>query len=118
MSASTRRSWREKREARKAQRARDRYDDYWDWLWLARLSLTPSQIRKAERRLAELRALRDGSIHRTAEETLSRVIAARSKHPACDVHDDDDAVTCGWKRTVMDIDAALAGVVGQEGEPR
>lgn len=45
----------------------------------------------------------------TAEDVLRRVIAARLKHPECDVHA-DDAVTCGWKRVVLDIDAALKAV--------
>lgn len=26
----------------------------------------------------------------------------------CDVHDDDDPITCGWKRTVISVRAALA----------
>ncbi|MGX9349209.1 hypothetical protein [Microbacterium sp. KNMS] len=42
---------------------------------------------------------------------LERVREARSNHPACDVHPDGDVVVCGWKRAVLDIDAALG--VGQ-----
>lgn len=42
-----------------------------------------------------------------AEETIAAVRAARANHPECDVHDADDPVTCGWKRAVQDIDAAL-----------
>jgi hypothetical protein len=43
-----------------------------------------------------------------AEATIAKVKQARGNHPACDVHPDDDPVTCGWKRAVLDIDAALA----------
>jgi hypothetical protein len=38
---------------------------------------------------------------------LERVRAARSNHPECDVHKNDDPVTCGWKRAVQDIDKVL-----------
>jgi hypothetical protein len=39
---------------------------------------------------------------------IERVKAARSDHPTCTVHNAGDPVTCGWKRAVLDIDAALA----------
>jgi hypothetical protein len=39
--------------------------------------------------------------------TLEAVRAARSNHPECDVHKEDDPVTCGWKRAVQEIDRAL-----------
>lgn len=38
---------------------------------------------------------------------LDKVRAARAGHPKCDVHTGGDAVGCGWKRAVADIDAAL-----------
>ena len=39
---------------------------------------------------------------------IERVKSARSDHPQCDVHDNDDPISCGWKRAVLDIDRALA----------
>lgn len=39
---------------------------------------------------------------------VDNVRHARSNHPECDRHPDDDPVSCGWKRVVLDIDAALA----------
>ena len=42
-----------------------------------------------------------------AQAALERVREARSNHPECDRHDESDPVTCGWKRTVQDIDLAL-----------
>jgi hypothetical protein len=41
---------------------------------------------------------------------IERVKAARSDHPTCTVHDAGDPITCGWKRAVLDIDAALAEI--------
>jgi len=43
-----------------------------------------------------------------AQATIERIRMARSDHPACDVHDDGDVVSCGWKRAVVDIDAILS----------
>lgn len=40
--------------------------------------------------------------------TLDKVRAARSNHPECDKHDDEDVVKCGWKNAVLDIDKALS----------
>lgn len=39
--------------------------------------------------------------------TIERIKVARSNHPVCELHEGDGAVVCGWKRTVLDIDAAL-----------
>lgn len=39
--------------------------------------------------------------------TVERIKVARSNHPACELHEGDGAVVCGWKRTVLDIDVAL-----------
>lgn len=36
-----------------------------------------------------------------------RVRKALAGHPSCDVHPDDDPITCGWKRVVADITHAL-----------
>jgi hypothetical protein len=38
---------------------------------------------------------------------LDRVRAARAEHPKCDIHYGGDPVKCGWKRVVLDVDAAL-----------
>ena len=40
---------------------------------------------------------------------LDKVRAALANHPRCDRHDDDDPVTCGWRRAVEDVQAALDG---------
>ncbi|QOH59849.1 hypothetical protein [Rhodococcus rhodochrous] len=42
-------------------------------------------------------------------DTLDRVRTALDRHPACDIHPDDDPVTCGWKRAVADARRALNG---------
>jgi hypothetical protein len=42
--------------------------------------------------------------------SLAAVREARSGHPECDVHPEGDPVSCGWKRAVLDIDAALSAV--------
>lgn len=39
--------------------------------------------------------------------TLAPIRAALADHPRCDIHPDDDPITCGWKRAVFDIQAAL-----------
>lgn len=36
-----------------------------------------------------------------------RIRKALNGHPTCDVHPDDDPITCGWKRVVADITHAL-----------
>lgn len=45
---------------------------------------------------------------------LERVKAARAFAPECDKYDDDSPITCGWKRTVQSIDAALETGAGDE----
>lgn len=40
-------------------------------------------------------------------EALAPIRAALANHPACDIYPDDDPVTCGWKRAVADVQAAL-----------
>lgn len=44
---------------------------------------------------------------RQALAAVERIRESRSNHPECDKHDEADPVTCGWKRTVQDIDKAL-----------
>jgi hypothetical protein len=41
------------------------------------------------------------------EQTLAPIRAALGGHPVCDVHPDDDPVSCGWKRAVADVRRAL-----------
>lgn len=55
-------TWREKRRARKIRRLRDERNDYWHWLWYARLGMSPSRVRKAEERLAKLDARLDAAL--------------------------------------------------------
>lgn len=45
--------------------------------------------------------------HFETEQILERIKAALANHPQCDVHDDDDPITCGWKAAVRDITKAL-----------
>lgn len=47
-------TWRERSRARKIQRLRDEHNDYFHWLWYARLGMSPSRVRKAEDRLERL----------------------------------------------------------------
>ncbi|WNT44382.1 hypothetical protein SEA_MABODAMACA_66 [Microbacterium phage Mabodamaca] len=39
---------------------------------------------------------------------LAAIVAARGGHPACDVEDADDPISCGWKLAIQGIDRALA----------
>ena len=57
--------------------------------------------------------LRTADALEAATTNLDRVREARGNHPKCDRHDDEDAVSCGWKSAVLNIDAALT-----EGERR
>lgn len=45
--------------------------------------------------------------HFETEQIIEKIKIARSNHPECDKHDENDPVTCGWKRAVQDIDAAM-----------
>lgn len=48
-----------------------------------------------------------------AEATIQRMRAAMADHPrACEAHPEDDPISCGWKRAVLDVQTALDG-----GEP-
>ena len=49
-------------------------------------------------------AARDAEVR---EQTLAPIRAALDGHPVCDVHPDDDPVSCGWKRAVADVRRAL-----------
>lgn len=64
--------------------------------WKARALGAERLKRDAESRLAQ------------AEAVIAKIREARGNHPVCDVHPDDEPVSCGWKRAVLDIDAALA----------
>lgn len=46
-----------------------------------------------------------------AEETIAAIRVARANHPECDKV--PDGISCGWKRAVQGIDAALAGHKGE-----
>ena len=53
-------------------------------------------------RIASAQAERDEALA-----IIAGVKESRSNHPACDVHKDDDPISCGWKRAVVGIDRAL-----------
>lgn len=38
---------------------------------------------------------------------VDRVRAALARHPRCDIHPDDDVISCGWKLAVADVQRAL-----------
>ena len=53
---------------------------------------------------------------RKALSVIERIKAARADHPVCKEHPDDDLISCGWKRTVLDVDRALAAEYRAVGE--
>jgi hypothetical protein len=69
-----------------------------------------AQIIQGERALREKAEaeLRDRELHHfETEQILEEIKAALSGHPECDVHDDDDPITCGWKGAVASIQRVL-----------
>lgn len=89
---------RERDEARAALKAKDSYVgdleeqiQHIKSLWRATGRTEADQHRRADR----------------AEAVLERVRAVRSFAPECDKYDDNEPITCGWKRTVQRIDAVL-----------
>ena len=42
-----------------------------------------------------------------AEAALQPVRDALANHPRCEEHPDEDAITCGWKAAVLDVQRAL-----------
>ena len=40
-------------------------------------------------------------------QALAPIRAALAGHPRCDTHPDGDPITCGWKRAVASVQAAL-----------
>ena len=40
-------------------------------------------------------------------QALAPIREALAGHPRCDIHPDDDSITCGWKRAVASVQAAL-----------
>ena len=40
-------------------------------------------------------------------QALAPIRAALAHHPRCDIHPDDDPITCGWKRAVASVQAVL-----------
>jgi len=47
---------------------------------------------------------------------LRAVIEALAGHPECDVHPDDDPVTCGWKAAVIDVRNAIQAALAVNDE--
>ena len=47
------------------------------------------------------------SLRVVVQAALAPIRAALDGHPVCDVHPDDDPVSCGWKRAVADVRRAL-----------
>ena len=40
-------------------------------------------------------------------QVLAPIREALAGHPRCDIHPDGDPITCGWKRAVASVQAAL-----------
>ena len=40
-------------------------------------------------------------------QALAPIREALAGHPRCDIHPDDDPITCGWKRAVFDVQSTL-----------
>ena len=40
-------------------------------------------------------------------QALAPIREALAGHPRCDIHPDGDPITCGWKRAVASVQAAL-----------
>ena len=40
-------------------------------------------------------------------DALAPIREALAGHPRCDIHPDGDPITCGWKRAVASVQAAL-----------
>ena len=40
-------------------------------------------------------------------QALAPIREALAHHPRCDIHPDDDPITCGWRRAVASVQAAL-----------
>lgn len=73
---------------------------------VSRFAMTPTRgPRPSVRDVIELRARAE-----KAEATIERVRAALANHPkACEAHPDDDPISCGWKRAVLDVQTVLDG---------
>lgn len=66
----------------------------------------PAQVRAM---LSDLAAVVEsaGTSDPAASDTIRRVRRALGNHPRCDVHPDEDAISCGWKRAVRDVQQAV-----------
>jgi len=78
---------------------RDSYDPelITDWCWDADAEFIAHARSDVPNLLTEVERLR------AAVDVVRMVL---KQHPTCDVHD-DDAITCGWKTAVRDIQIAL-----------
>ena len=51
---------------------------------------------------------------RELEATVERVREAMSGHPKCDIYDDDDVISCGWKNAYASVARALEAIGGDD----
>lgn len=72
-----------------------------------------------ERSSGRFQAYRAKKIELAAALTvIEQARKARGNHPECAEHPDGDVISCGWKRAVLDIDAALANPYRANPEPK
>lgn len=75
----------------------------------AERDLAQAHVQGAQAAYVSSSDLRARNLNRAleAEAVIDRVKEARGQHPECAEHPEGDATSCGWKRAVLDIDAAL-----------
>ncbi len=51
---------------------------------------------------------------RELEATVERVREVVSGHPKCDIYEDDDVISCGWKNAYASVVRALEAIGGDD----
>ena len=86
----------------------DLIDTYVIWHLQSYRNRTVDVAQQAER---DLRAQAEKTLATHDAEVRAQALApireALAGHPRCDIHPDGDPITCGWKRAVASVQAAL-----------